>query len=102
MSYYDSEYRTSSLTKNQFTIKGVSGDDILQTIREVHDEIPKNNGDGASDGKYVSFYYVMKDGTQLERRYSVSSEAFRGDTPEMVTPEGWYFLFIPRWTRTYC
>ena len=46
----------------------MSGDDILQTVREVHDEIPKNNGDVASDGKYVSFYYVMKDGTQLERR----------------------------------
>lgn len=90
MSYYDSEYRTSSLTKNQFTIKGVSGDDILQTIREVHDEIPKNNGDGASDGKYVSFYYVMKDGTQLERRYSVSSELFGEIRRKMVTPEGWY------------
>lgn len=95
MSYYDSnsfgeEYRTSSLTKNQFTIKGVSGDDILQTVREVHDEIPKNNGDVASDGKYVSFYYVMKDGTQLERRYSVSSELFGEIRRKMVTPEGWY------------
>lgn len=95
MSYYDSnsfgeEYRTSSLTKNQFTIKGVSGDDILQTVREVHDEIPKNNGDVASDGKYVSFYYVMKDGTQLERRYSISEELFEEFRRKMVTPEGWY------------
>lgn len=93
MSYYNSDSfgdRTASLTKNQFRIKGESGDDILQTIREVHDKIPKNNGDGASDGKYVSFYYVMKDGTQLERRYSVSSELFGEIRRKMVTPEGWY------------
>ncbi len=93
MSYYNSDSfgdRTAGLTKNQFRIKGVSGDDILQTIREVHDEIPKNNGDGASDGKYVSFYYVMKDGTQLERSYSVSSELFGEIRRKMVTPEGWY------------
>lgn len=93
MSYYNSDSfgdRTAGLTKNQFRIKGMSGDDILQTIREVHDEIPKNNGDGASDGKYVNFYYVMKDGTQLERSYSVSSELFGEIRRKMVTPEGWY------------
>ena len=93
MSYYNSDSfgdRTAGLTKNQFMIKGMSGDDILQTIREVHDEIPKNNGDWASDGKYVNFYYVMKDGTQLERSYSVSNELFGEIRRKMVTPEGWY------------
>lgn len=83
--------RLSALTKNNFHITAIDGDTkMLQLINALHKEVPKNNGDWANDGYFVEFYYVMKDGTQLERRYSISSEMFEEFRGRMVTPEGWY------------
>ena len=85
------EFRQSALTKNTFHITALDGDtEMLQLINELHEEVPKNNGDWVDDGYIVEFYYVMKDGTQLERRYSLSEELFQDFRSKMVTPEGWY------------
>ena len=85
------DYRMSELKKYNFQISAISGeDDMLQLISELHAEVPKNNGDWVDNGYIVEFGYVMKDGTQLERRYSISEELFEEFRRKMVTPEGWY------------
>lgn len=85
------EFRQSTLAKNIFHITAIDGDtEMLQLINELHQEVPKNNGDWVDDGYIVEFYYVMKDGTQMERRYSLSEELFQDFRSKMVTPEGWY------------
>lgn len=95
VSYFDSNVfenngRSASLMENQFGINAYSGDELLQTIKELHEEVPKNNGDWANSGYEVAFRYTMKDGTELERLYSVDRALYDEFRSKMVTPEGWY------------
>lgn len=85
------EYRSSALMKNNYRITAYSNDsELLQLVKELHEEVPKNNSGWADEGFIVNFCYTMKDGTLLERCYSVSSELFEDFRRKLVTPECWY------------
>lgn len=72
-----------------FNITARSGDELLELVRDIHEEALGDMFAEKNSLCTVSLYYVLKDGGTLLREYDVTSATFEKVKAQMLSPEGW-------------
>lgn len=72
-----------------FNITARSGDELLELVRDIHEEALGDMFAEKNNSCTVAFYYVLKDGGTLLREYNVTSATLEKVKAQMLSPEGW-------------
>lgn len=72
-----------------FNITARSGDELLELVRDIHEEALGDMFAEKNSLCTVSLYYVLKDGGTLLREYDVTSATLEKVKAQMLSPEGW-------------
>lgn len=72
-----------------FNITARSGDELLELVRDIHEEALGDMFAEKNSFCTVSLYYVLKDGGTLLREYDVTSATLEKVKAQMLSPEGW-------------
>lgn len=72
-----------------FNITARSGDELLELVRDIHEEALGDMFAEKNNLCTVAFYYVLKDGGTLLREYNVTSATLEKVKAQMLSPEGW-------------
>lgn len=72
-----------------FNITARSGDELLELVRDIHEEALGDMFAEKNNLCTVAFYYVLKDGGTLLREYDVTSATLEKVKAQMLSPEGW-------------
>ena len=72
-----------------FNITARSGDELLELVRDIHEEALGDMFAEKNNLCTVSLYYVLKDGGTLLREYDVTSATLEKVKAQMLSPEGW-------------
>ena len=78
-----------SFPDRYFNITARSGDELLELVRDIHEEALGDMFAEKNNLCTVSLYYVLKDGGTLLREYDVTSATLEKVKAQMLSPEGW-------------
>lgn len=78
-----------SFPDRYFNITARSGDELLELVRDIHEEALGDMFAEKNNLCTVSLYYVLKDGGTLLREYDVTSTTLEKVKAQMLSPEGW-------------
>lgn len=78
-----------SFPDRYFNITARSGDELLELVRDIHEEALGDMFAEKNSLCTVSLYYVLKDGGTLLREYDVTSATLEKVKAQMLSPEGW-------------
>lgn len=73
----------------RFEIYGCYDQEVIRSIVEIHEMIPKNGADSAANRR-VRVGYLMRTGEIVERIYRVSDELYLELMKKAITPANWY------------
>ena len=91
MSFHDDrgDYSGSSAVKYYYIFADTSDSELLQFTKKTHTEILDAGTERSSDQCYIYLGYDMKDGSTLQRVYSIDAELYDRLYRQAVTPESW-------------